>query len=511
MKITNLYIALFFLSNSFGIFAQHLFNVEGFGVINDGVTLNTKSIQDAIDAAYQNKGGTVVFPAGKYLTGTIYLKSGVHIYLEENATILGSTDPFTYEKLIIEDPPTTLKTDDNSKLALIIANKAKNISISGKGIINGQGRKLALNIDSLHHKGIRVDPNYGSRVQETMRPKIINFWECENVKISDITILNSSSWVQTYELCKNVTIENIRVISRAYWNNDGINITDSKEVKIHNCYVDAADDAITLKSYYTDALCEDIEIKNCEIRSSASAIKFGTASFGGFKDIRIDSIKVVDTYRSAIAIESVDGGTIENVVVSNMNAINTGNAIFVRLGHRAGDNPGKIENITFKNIKAQIPFGRPDSNYDLRGPDVGYFHNQWPASITGIPNHSVKNITLENIEISYPGRASKGMAYVPLWRLDAVPENSKNYPEYTMFGELPSWGFYIRHAEGITFKNIVLKLDDEDFRPAIIFDDVKDIGLENIQIPEGKNNQIVLKEVQNIISDEKNSVKIQKQ
>ena len=121
-----------------------------------------------------------------------------------------------------------------------------------------------------------------------------------------------------------------------------------------------------------------------------------------------------------------------------------------------------------------MPFGRPDEAYDLRGPEVDFFHNPFPSSICGIPDNRIENITLENINIQYPGRATKGMAYMPLWRIQDVPEQIDKYPEFTMFGELPSWGFYVRHVDGIHFKNVHLTLADEDFRPPYIFDDVLD-------------------------------------
>ena len=209
----------------------------------------------------------------------------------------------------------------------------------------------------------------------------------------------------------------------------------------------------------------------------------------------IEDIEVFDTFRSAIAIESVDGGVIENIKVNNVVAKNTGNAIFIRLGHRSGERPGSVKHINLKNINVEVPFGRPDINYDLRGPEVDFFHNPFPASIAGIPEYRIEDVHLENIQISYPGRATKGMAYVPLSRLDQVPERIENYPEFSMFGELPAWGFYVRHAKGITFKNISLTLQDSDFRPAFVFDDVIDLQMDKIELPIDKKDQIVLKGV----------------
>ncbi|MEO8534521.1 MAG: glycosyl hydrolase family 28 protein [Flavobacterium sp.] len=458
--------------------------VTTFGAVADGKTLNTKAIQKAIDAANKNKGGRVVFSKGKFLSGSIILKSGVELFFEEGAILLGSTNPDDYPKL-------------EGIRALILANASKNISITGKGIIDGQGRELALAVDSLHHTGVKIDPNYNYR---RLRPadgrgKLISFVKCDSITMKQITLKNSPGWVQCFVQSSNIVIDAIKVDSRAYWNNDGIDIDGCENVRITNCDVNSADDGICLKSETPGLQNNNIYIGNCTIRSSANAVKFGTGSYGSFKNVTVENIQVFDTFRSAIAIESVDGAEIENIKVSNITAVNTGNAILIRLGHRNGDKPGYIKNVSIKNVKAQIPFGRPDIDYDLRGPEVDYFHNPFPASIAGIPGYAIENVTLENIEITYPGRASKGMAYLPLSRLKDVLENIKGYPEFTMFGELPSWGFYVRHASGIEMKNIKLILEKEDFRPAFVFDDVNGLVMKDIDVPSDKTNQIIFKDV----------------
>lgn len=206
-----------------------------------------------------------------------------------------------------------------------------------------------------------------------MRPKLVRFSECHHVRFSAITFKNSSCWGLSLELCNNLVIDGVTVYNRAYWNNDGMDITDCKNVRITHCKVNSADDGICLKSYYPGYSDDSIYIADCTIRSGASALKFGTASFGGFKNVTIENIAIFDTYRSAIAIESVDGGDIENISVNNIVAKNTGNAIFIRLGQRSGDIPG------------------------------GY-HNPFPSSITGIPGHYVQDVVLSNIEVTYPGR-----------------------------------------------------------------------------------------------------------
>lgn len=478
------------------------YNVLQHGAVGDGKTLNTECLQGIIDKLYACGGGQVYFPAGCYLTGSLQLKSGVTLYLEQDAVLLGSASPYDYPHF--ESQSDLKVNDDHFNQALIYANGAERIGIKGDGTIDGQGRELALTIDSLHHTGELIDPHYNMyRKRPNTRPKLFYMYQCTDVDIRNIQARSSAAWGLSFEQCSGLTLDSLRVENRAYWNNDGIDISDCKDVCISNCLINSADDGICLKSHSRDTWNDRISISNCCIVSSASAIKFGTESAGGFKNVTIDSIWVKDTFRSAIAIESVDGAEIENIHISNVRALHTGNALFVRLGHRSGEKPGCVRNITVQNLYVEVPFERPDIDYDLRGPEVTFFHNPFPASISGIPGHAVEDVTLENIEIVCPGRASKGMAYMSLSRLKDVPENVKEYPEFTMFGELPSWGFYVRHVKGIRMKNIRLRLKDNDFRPAFVFDRVSSLSLTDISLPDTKQGgQVVLRKSSLLEADE---------
>ena len=504
MNLAKIRVKLFFLtmlliaSGKGNLFAQaeKEYLITKYGAVGDGKTLNTATIQKAIDVASENGGGKVIVPGGVFLTGTLELKSNIELRIEKNATLLGSANSFDYRSLEMKGRPESPKKDDNSRLALLVAYGATNISISGKGTIDGQGTALAINVDSLHHAGIVIDPDYSvqsNRPNEKMRPKLVRLSMCTNVLFTQTAFKNSACWGLSLELCSHVTMDSITIFNRAYWNNDGMDITDSKNVRITNSTINSADDGICLKSYYPGYYNDSILVANCTIISGASALKLGTASIGGFKNITIRHIKVFDTYRSVVALESVDGGFIENVHVSNIVAKNTGNAIFIRLGQRSGSKPGSIKNVYIGNLTVQVPLGRPDLNYDVRVYEAGN-HNPLPSSITGIPGNYIENVMLENIAITYPGRASKGQAYFPLSRLSQLPEKMKDYPEFSMFGELPVWGFYVRHAKGIHMKKVTLLLKDYEFRPALVFDDVKGINLEKVSFP-GKmqSNQIILK------------------
>ncbi|MGV8138898.1 MAG: glycoside hydrolase family 28 protein [Mangrovibacterium sp.] len=462
-----------------------IFDITSYGAKGDGTTLNTSKIQSAIDAAANAGGGKVLFPEGVFLSGSIILKSGVELHLDKKAVLLGSTNPDLYEEFKYGQ-------------ALILADGQKDVSITGRGAIDGQGRQLALNIDSLFYVGKLDSIDYNlQRKRPNKRPKIIEIDYCKNVLISGVVLKNPAMYVQNYEVCENLDINNIHVEADAYWNNDGIDIVDCKNVRVTDCFVNSADDGICLKSESPDHWNDSIYIANCTVRSSASAVKFGTASTGGFKNVKIENIKVYNTFRSAIAIESVDGGTLENIEINNVFAKNTGNAIFIRLGHRNRDGEvGILRNVTIRNVKVEIPFGPPDLKYDIRGPELSFFHNPFPSSITGIPGHNVENVIIENIQISYPGRGNNGYAIIPLWRLKDVPEKERAYPEFSMFGELPAWGFYIRHVDGLTMKNISIKIRENDSRSAFVFDDVHNFLLTHITISKANyNSPIILNNV----------------
>lgn len=450
---------------------------------SDGKTLCTSQLQQAIDHIAKKGKGTLALTPGTYLSGSIFLKSGVTLKLEKDAILLGSSNPYDY-KLVDVGVSGDDTRHDNACMALVMAQDAKQIAIENEGVIDGNGLQLALNADSLHHTGELVDAHYNVRRQrpsELVRPKLFFFTGCDDVKIEGGEFRNSANWGLSFDQCSNMLLTGFKVYNRAYWNNDGIDITDCQHVRISKCDINSADDGICLKSYHTDSANQDIRIDSCHIISSASAVKFGTASWGGFKNIEIGNIRVKDTFRSAIAIESVDGALIDSIYVHDIHAENTGNAIFVRLGQRAGMRKGRIENVVIQNLYCQVPFGKPDEAYDLRGPDLDVIHNPIPSSITGIPDNQIGDITLENIEIKYPGRATKGQAYIPLWRVKDVPEQITKYPEFSMFGELPAYGFYLRHAKNITMRNVKMVLEESDYRPAIVADDVTHLVMDEVQ------------------------------
>jgi polygalacturonase len=465
---------------------QKVFNIVALGAVGDGRTDNTLVIQKAIDNCAASGGGMVLVPQGKFVTGVIEIKSDVELHIVPNAQLLATTKRIAY--------------GPEKASPLIVAKGCKNIAITGGGVIDGRGEALLKDTYRMLRNGTLKDSEWKTynewhqlRPEEDNRPKLILFDRCDNVRIQDVTIKNGLCWIQEYRSCTNIFINNIKVISNTFLNNDGIDLVDCRKVRLTNSFFNVADDGICLKSSDPKSFCEDIVIADCKIRSSASAFKMGTASFGGFKKITVSNIYVYDTFRSAVAIESVDGGAIENIDVRHVVAKNTGNAIFIRLGKRQKVRAaGSISGIHIADVKAEIPAGKPDAGYHMNGPSEQFAHNVFPMSVTGIPGSPVSDVTLEDITIYYAAVAKKKVAWFNIDSLSKVPEQISDYPEFSMFGELPASALYARHAEGINLKDVHIIYTGYDFRTPFVFDDVNGLTAEKITVSGFKTLPLIL-------------------
>ena len=485
-----------------------VFNIADFGARNDGITLNTQAIQQAIDAAHKAGGGVVLVPRGRFLCGVIYLKSKVRLHLHEEAVLLASTDRAHYGPSMQASP-------------WILTEDAQQVGITGGGLLDGQCDALIQDIYAKLRAGTLQDPEWKRfnpwhqrRPSERNRPRMIEFRRCDSVTIRGVRMQNGTSWIQDYRECSRVLIEGIDVFSNTFLNNDGIDLTDCRDAVVRNCRVNAADDGICLKSSNRKLGCENILVENCNVRSSASAIKLGTASHGGFRNITVRDIRIHDTYRSAVAIESVDGGNVENIQVSNIRAINTGNAFFIRVGHRNADSvQGSMRGITIRDMRVEVPRGKPDRGYFMEGPELlipssddperihpgtgfpiwhhygidtnahKYPHNVFPSSVTGIPGHPVLDVLLEDIEITYEGGSERTVNDIgPDEAETRIPEAVASYPEFSMFGELPAWGIFSRHVEGLRFRDVRILTKQPDHRMPLLFMDTKGPELRGMRV-----------------------------
>ena len=503
-KISLLFAAFISIATCFS--QKKEFVITSYGAIADGVTNNTSAIQRAIDDASKNGGGTVVIPKGRFLAGVIHLKSNVRLFVDEEGVLLASTNRPDYGP-------------SEKASAWIVANHEKNISITGKGLLDGQCDLLIEDIYKKLISGELYDAEWKQyndwhqrRPAENNRPRMIDFRDCEGVTIKNIHLQNGTSWIQDYRNCVNLIIDSVHVFSNTFLNNDGIDIVDCKNASITNCDINAADDGICLKSEDRSRRCENIYVAHCKVRSSASAVKLGTASRGGFKNIVIKNIEVYNTFRSAIAIESVDGGVLDNVRVQHVHAVNTGNAIFIKLGHRNTDSLiSQLRNVFINDVTVEVPGHKPDAGYPMDGPELrlpskkedttvpytngapwDHFsidtttplipHNIFPSSVSGMPGHPVENVVLQNITVIYDAGADTSIAYFPLDSFHKIPEAATVYPEFSMFGELPTWGLYVRHVKGIRLENIKLVNRKKDYRTALLVDDAEKVALQNFSV-----------------------------
>jgi polygalacturonase len=443
-------LCLFTTTSVFG--AENVYDVRDYGAKPDGKTLSTKSIQKAIDECAKQGGGTVYFPPGTFLSGTIYMKSNVTLRLDTGSTLLGSTN--------LKDYPPTVQafrsyTDSYTDKSLIYGEKLQRIAITGNGTIDGQGRAF---------KG-----------PYKVRPYMIRIIQCQNVLVKDVTIQNSPMWVQHYLACDDVLIDRITVRSHVNGNNDGIDIDSCHRVIISNCNVDSQDDAIVLKSTSARS-CRNVTVSNCVLRSTCNALKMGTESNGGFQNIVITGCSIYDTHLAGIALEIVDGGTMDRVVVSNISMNGVGAPIFLRLGNRARpfkkdmEKPkiGVMRNVTISNIEATGA-------------------NPTGCAISGLPGHKIENVTLSNLRLSFEGGGNKQNA------ARAVPENPTDYPEYSMFGRLPAYGLYCRHVKGLKLRNIQLQLDKSDQRHALVAEDCENISIDDLDAPFSQDASAIIR------------------
>lgn len=421
--------------------ADQVVDVTQSGVVGDGTTLNTLKIQKAIDDCAAGGGGTIRFPAGRYLTGTIQIKSNVVLRLEEQATLLGSTDAADYRNV----DPFIDGSGNPLGHALIVALDAENVGVEGSGTIDGQGPGLK-----------------AKQARYTMRPFLLRWIRCTNVTIRDVHLTNPGAWTLNFFQTKGAVVEKVTIRARGTGlaNNDGINIDSSENIRVRNCDVNSGDDALVIKSTSLTKPSQDIVASNCKLSTRTNAIKLGTESIGGFENITISNCQITNTQMSGIALYTVDGGNLRNATISNVTMDGVMVPISMRLGARlksfregeqARTVPGKLRDITIKNVSAK--------NVGMIG-----------MLINGVPGHPIEAVTMQNIHLEVPGGRDADAAKVQL------PEKETAYPEFDMFGKtMPASGIYARHIRGIKLENVQVTTVKPDARPETVLIDAEDI------------------------------------
>ncbi len=408
------------------------FDVRGYGAVGDGRAMDTDAIQQAIDAASAAGGGTVVVPAGRYLAGSVHLKSHVAIYLDAGATIAASpnkADFDPYEKL-------DYKTDSDKETtyfhySLLWGEDITNVTIHGPGTIDGNRSKRG-------------------------GPKPVALKRCRFVTVRDITIRNAPNYCISLLGCDYVNIDGVTMLNNYC---DGIDPDSCRYVRISNCHIESWDDAIVPKASFAlgeRRATEYLTVTNCVLSTSCNAFKLGTESGGGFKYITVSNVVMYGPPGkrptiSGIALETVDGQLLEGVTITNVSMQNVSTPIFLRLGNRGRDmktpKPGRLRNVTISNVEAT-------------GATLA-------SSIVGLEGHPIEGVTLSNLRLRYRGGGGKELVD------KEVPELPAKYPEAKMFGDLPAYGLYCRHVKDLRLRDVGLHRETRDERPALICDDVE--------------------------------------
>jgi hypothetical protein len=436
-------------------------DVTAYGAKGDSITLNTFFIQKAIDDCSAHGGGHVIFPSGKYLSGTIVLKDNVTLLLRKEAMILGSTDVEHYQNIDAFLDGLGIEVG----WALVVAVDAKNIGIEGEGSINGQGARLKA-------KQIETDTRpEGQRWGR--RPFLLRIVRCSGVHVKGVTLLYAAAWTSHYFQSTDIHIENVKIVSRGVAHNDGIDIDGCQHVRITNCDITSGDDALCFKTTSSRMACSDIEVSGMRLKSGQGAIKMGTESMAPFENIRISDCFIYETNNGGIKLLTVDGAHLRNVSISEIKMVDVKTPILIRLGSRLsvfrkGDlqqATGTLDHVIIKNVEA-------------RSSDTAQLKPASGILITGVPGHDITDLLLENISIDLPGGGT-----VTDGR-HAVPEAIDKYPEVKTFGPfVPAYGIWARHVNGLRLVNIQFKVKYNDQRPAFLFEDAKNIEVINCSLP----------------------------
>jgi polygalacturonase len=440
------------------------FNVRDFGAVGDGKALDSPAIDRAIAVCAGAGGGTVYLPAGTYLSGSIHLTNNLNLFLDAGAVILGAP-----QSLHAYDPAerfagTAYQDGGHTYFhnSLIWGEGLTNVSITGPGMINGGGL-------TKQDKGVgKGSIGHGD--------KAIALKLCRGILLRDFTIFHGGHFAIIVTGCDNLTVDNVTIDT----NRDGIDIDCCRNVMVSNCRINSpGDDGLCPKSTYAlgrPVITENLTIVNCQVsgfkegtlldgtmradRPGTGRIKFGTESNGGFRNCTVANC----TFRmcKGLALEEVDGGVLENISINNLTMIDIKDyPIYITLGRRnrapEGTPIGAVRNILISNVIAT-------SVDRMSG-----------IQITGLPDHALQGVRLENIRVVFKGGGTAKDAQ------RVFPELDRGYPEPNKLGTTPAYGLFARHVRDLELANIRLSFASEDLRPAIMCEDVDGLEIDHFK------------------------------
>lgn len=418
-------------------FPDKTYNVKDFGATGSGEVNDTPAINAAIAKCNQSGGGTITFPAGKYAAGSIHLKSNVRLLLDQDAVIFGLGGAFEAAE---PNPFDKYQDYGHSHFhnSLMWGENLENVAIIG-GKINGG--------PAIGHG----DPKPGNG------DKLISVRVGKNLQFENITHEKGGHFCYLFNDCENVTIANV-VIKES---RDAVDLMGCRNVQIYDChFTGCGDDTIGVKSDY--ALGRKINSANIYVwdsyfESGCNGLQFGSETAGDFHNVNFWNIRIGRAMKAGIGITCNDGGVIDGVNYSNIVVKGAASPIYMLITDRlrSGDpakKTGTIKNVHIMNVTIT------DCMAGRQGPVL-------TTTISGRPESSLENITLENVGINYPGGSTNTTA------ADIVPPYPKDYSPKSL-GPRPASGLYVRHVKGLTLKNVEFTFDQKDLRPPIVAYDV---------------------------------------
>lgn len=400
------------------------YNVRDYGVVGDGKTVTTAAIQAVIEKCAKAGGGKIVFPAGDYLTAPLFMRSHIEIEILAGATLILHDD-------ILNTPVIDGSWEGIERkvyASLFTGHNLKNIAITGRGRLEGRGSTWwkAYNETEVLRKKLGITEREPDNPKDSPlpfpRPKMINFYHCENILISGITINNSPSWTIHPVFCRNIEINGISIVQPYDSpNTDGINPEACNNVRIFNCFIDCGDDCITIKSGYNEhgrkkgIPCENIVIANCTFAHGRSAVGIGSEMSGGVRNVTISNCVFKGTRRGLRIKSKRDrGGVVENILATGIIMEDIEEAISIDMYYETKSDvavPITEKTPLFRNIRYTNIIG---INIDQ------------PINVWGLPESPIEGLMLENIRMeSKKGLDVKYVKDLRLYNVEIINKDGK--------------------------------------------------------------------------------------
>jgi len=474
---------------------KHEFSVTDYGAVGDSVTINTKAIQSAIEEAAEMGGGKVVVPPGVYLIGSVFLRDNIELHLMAGAKLLGSVKADDYPPVKV--PYVSYNRNygghenlpEDVRIGLVMGIDIKNASITGQGIIDGNGG------NGVDFK-VSVDEN--GNWHKPTRPFAVLFVSSERITMRDLKVQYSQMWQIHFENCEYVQLENLMVEGHANANDDGIDINGCREVVIQNCRVDVGDDGLVFKTKGS-AVMENIQVNNCTFSSETRAIQFGSETEGDIRNVTLSNIllkptKVRPEYPdpnskpisklikrelgAGISINVNDGAIIENVRISDVMCVGLPSPIYLHTAKRQWKySIGEVDTVmttgTLKNIIIE----------DFYATGVKPYAN---STMMGLSEAPLEDITLRNVAFYFEPDIDLSQ-HEKLIEL----EDKSSHGNYKLANagwpgfwgkhkRYPAYGFEFRYIEGLVLDNIHMHYPYKDGRDALKFQGVNDMVIKDI-------------------------------